>query len=103
MSSTETTELPNAISERLSLPDESSNGVYAALGCLPPATLITEDGLARLLGKACRESIKRAVDRDELPPPIKLMGKNTWTVRAIIQYIEDRLAAESRRNVRRRA
>ena len=77
-------------------------GVHERLGSLPAGALVTEDGLAVLLGKGCRESIKRAVARGELPQPVKLMGKNTWTVGVIIEHIEDRLAVEARRTTRRR-
>ncbi len=77
--------------------DETGPGIYVELGKLPPATLITESGLAGMLGKACRESIKRAIGRGELPPPIKLMGKNGWTVGRIVQHIEERLDAEGRK------
>jgi hypothetical protein len=52
---------------------------------------VTEEALATILGKSCRESVKRAVDRGELPPPVRLMGKNTWTARVIIEHIETRL------------
>jgi hypothetical protein len=72
-------------------------GVYPELGGLPPGTLVTEDGLAHLLGRACRETIKRAVDRGELPRPVRLMGRNTWTAGAIVRHMDARLDAESRR------
>ena len=77
-------------------------GVFPELGALPPSTPITEDGLAQLLGKSCRETIKRAVARGELPPPVRLLGKNTWTVGAIIQHLEDRLKDTARRFSRMR-
>lgn len=81
----------------------SDEGILVNLALLPPKTLVTEDGLARLLGKGCRETIKRAVERDELPRPIRFLGKNTWTVDVIINHIEDRLAAEARRFARARS
>ena len=80
---------------------EEPAGIFEKLGSLPTGALVTEDGLAHLLGKGCRESIKRAVVRGELPQPVKLMGKNTWTARTIIEHIEQRLAAEARRSARR--
>jgi hypothetical protein len=82
---------------------QTDDGVYTILSTLSPKTLITEDGLARLLGKCCRESVKRAVERDELPRPVRLMGKNTWTVGAIVQHIETRLETEARRFARARS
>jgi hypothetical protein len=77
-------------------------GIFPDLGSLPPGTLITEEGLARLLGKGCRETIKRAVERGELPRPMKLMGKNTWTLGAIVRHLEKRLEAEERKFARLR-
>jgi hypothetical protein len=74
--------------------DELTPGIITELGSLPPATLLTEDGLAGVMGKACRESIKRAVARGELPPPVKIMGKNAWTVGSIVRHIEERLESE---------
>lgn len=73
------------------------DGVYLQLATLPPGTLVTEDGLARLVGRACRETIKRAVARGELPRPVKMFGQNTWTAGAIIRFVEDRLDAEQRK------
>lgn len=77
-------------------------GVFLDLGSLPPGTLITEDGLAGLLGKSCRKTVKRAVEKGELPRPVKLMGKNTWTAGTIIRYLEKRLEAEDRKFARLR-
>ena len=44
--------------------------------------------------------IKRAVERGELPRPVRFLGKNTWTVDIIIRHIEEQLAAEARRFAR---
>lgn len=49
-------------------------GVNVALGSIPAETLITEKGLAQILGK-CTASIKAAVKAGELPRPARLMGK----------------------------
>ena len=86
--------------EQAATAGEDEDGFYFGLASLPPKTLVTEDGLAKLLGKGCRETIKRAVERGELPRPIRLMGKNTWTVDVIIHHIEDQLAAEARKFAR---
>jgi hypothetical protein len=67
-------------------------GIFATIGALPPGALITEAGLAKLLGK-CNASIKAAVHRGELPFPVRLMGKNTWTAGAIVRHHENRLEA----------
>lgn len=77
-------------------------GIYLELGKLPASTVINEDGLADILGKTCRESIKRAVGRGELPAPVKVMGKNCWTVGVIVKHLEDRLETEARKVARLR-
>jgi hypothetical protein len=87
------------LKEQAAVPSASRNeepGVFSNLGGLPMGALITEIGLARLLGK-CAASIKAAVERGELPRPVRLMGKNTWTVGAIIRHHEARLEAESKK------
>ena len=95
---TSSTEIPEDAAGQTSDEDSGTDdGIYIVLSTLSAKTLITEDGLARLLGKGCRESIKRAVERNELPRPVRLMGKNTWTVGAIVQHIEARLETEARR------
>jgi hypothetical protein len=65
-------------------------GVFAILGELGHGTLVTEEGLARILGKH-PVSIRRAVERGELPEPTRLMGKRIWTVGTILRHIEKRL------------
>jgi hypothetical protein len=82
--------------------EEPGPGVYADLGKLPAATVVSEDGLAALFGKAHRDSVKRAVERGELPPPLKVMGKNCWTVGYLVRFFEERLEAEARKIARLR-
>ncbi len=78
-------------------------GVIAILGELGPGAVILEDGLAQLFNRHAT-SVKRAVQRGELPPPIRLFGKNAWTVGAIVRHFEDRLnqAAKERDRMMRR-
>jgi hypothetical protein len=78
-------------------PTLEPDGVYDRIGRLPPGAIVTEDGLATLLGKNCRETVKRAVERGELPPPIKLMGRNCWTAGRIVGFLERRLEAAERK------
>ena len=79
--------------EILGDPGEGSlPGVIAALGELRPRTVITEDGIAQLFGR-CATSVKRAVERGELPPPCRLFGGNVWTVESVLRHIEARLEA----------
>jgi hypothetical protein len=72
-----------------------ATGIVAELGALGPGALVFESGLARILRRH-RISVKRAVERHELPPPTKLNGQLVWTVGAILQHIEKRLAAEAK-------
>jgi len=64
--------------------------IIAALAELPPDTPIDEAALAGFFG-CCIKSIKRAVRRGELPPPVKLLGKPMWTVRAVLDHLNKRL------------
>jgi hypothetical protein len=82
--------------------EETGPGIFTELGALNPATPITEAGLAALLGKKCVESIKRSVAKGELPNPVKLMGKNTFTAGAIFRHLEDRLESEKKKFARLR-
>ena len=78
-------------------------GVIAALGELKPGAIITEEGIARLFNRHVT-SVKRAVQRAELPPPCRLFGTNAWTAGVLVQYIENRLeqaAKEAERDSRR--
>ena len=71
--------------------DSSALGVIKELGELKPASVITEQGLAHLFQRqTC--SVKRAIDRGELPPPTKIFGQCAWTVGFLIRHIEKRLA-----------
>jgi hypothetical protein len=63
------------------------------LASLPPRTLISEHKLAQLFQRHVT-SVKRAIQRGELPPPVPLFGANVWTVEAILAHISARLEAE---------
>ena len=80
-----------------------SAGVVKELGELGAGAVITEAGLARLLGRH-KVSIKRAVERGELPPPIRLCGGPVWLAGAIIEHLQKRMdeAAKEREKVQRR-
>jgi predicted DNA-binding transcriptional regulator AlpA len=64
-----------------------------ALAVLPPQTLISESKLAQMAGRHVT-SVKRAIQRGELPPPVPLFGASVWTVAAILEHINARLEAE---------
>ena len=64
-------------------------GVVAELGELKEGAVIFEEGLAHLFGRH-PVSVKRAVERGELPPPTRLLGRSAWTVGAILRHLEGR-------------
>ncbi len=74
-------------------------GVIAAFGELGAEAVIFEEGVAHLFHRHV-SSVKRAVQRGELPPPTKLFGQGTWTVGAIVRHIEDRLAQAAKKRER---
>ena len=88
----------NSVADAQHLP-----GIIATLGERPPGTIVTEEGLAQLFNRHV-VSVKRAVERGELPPPCRLFGARVWTAGALIRYIEHRLdnaAQEAARNGQR--
>ena len=65
--------------------------------------LLNEEAVARMLSRS-RKSVKRAVQRGELPPPVRLMGQPSWTVISIRRHFEGRLseaAKDAERHARR--
>ena len=74
--------------------DENANngGIVQELGDLLPDTVISEQALAKIFSRH-RVSIKRAVERGELPPPVRLFGEPVWTVRALREHLTRRLEA----------
>lgn len=67
----------------------SIDGVIAEFGDLAPGTIIQEVALRRLFNRS-KDSICLAVERQELPPPVRLFGQNTWTVGVLVDYLVDR-------------
>ena len=70
-------------------------GVVAALGDLGPGAVIMEQGLAVLFGRH-ESSVKRAVERGELPQPVRLFGQNAWTAGVLVKHLEARLEQAAR-------
>ena len=70
-------------------------GICDALGALTDDAVITEEGLAQLLGRS-RKSIQRAVARRELPAPVRLLGSRCWTARRIREHLHRRLEEADR-------
>jgi len=74
-------------------------GIIADFGTLQPKSLIFEEGMSRLFGRHAA-SIKRAVERGELPQPIRMFGKNAWTVEAVTGHISARLGEAAKERER---
>lgn len=69
---------------------EVNLGIIRELGDLPDGAVITEQGLAKMFDRH-KVSIKRAVEREELPPSIRLFGEPIWTVKALREHLTKRL------------
>ena len=74
---------------------EMPRGIVKDLGELQPGAILEEAALARIFGRHA-VSIKRAVERGELPPSVRMFGKPCWTAGAILAHLEDRLEAAKR-------
>ncbi len=70
--------------------DAIAQGIIRNLGDLPAGAIINEEALAELFDR-CQVSIKRAIRRGELPPPVKLLGMPVWTVERILTHLNSRL------------
>ena len=75
--------------------EDSLPGVIPELGELGEGAVITEAALARMLQRH-QVTLKRAVQRGELPPPVRLLGGPVWTVGAIVRHLEARLTAAAK-------
>ena len=79
--------------------EDNGKGVWRELGDLPEGAIVNEEALAHIFGR-CQTSIKRAVERGELPPPTRLLGKPVWTAGVLLRHIEGRLKAERKEKKR---
>lgn len=60
------------------------------LAALPENALIPEKALAKIFS-CSTTTIKRAVDRGELPKPVRMFGKPSWTAGGILRHVNARL------------
>jgi hypothetical protein len=74
-------------------------GIIADLGTLQPKSLIFEEGMSMLFSRH-PASIKRAVERGELPPPVRMFGQNAWTAEAVTGHISARLGEAAKERER---
>lgn len=78
----------------------TDTGVIRELGELPPHTVISEEALAKILGRH-PVSIKRAVQRGELPPSVRMLGEPVWTIQVLRDHTSRRLE-EARKEAEKR-
>jgi hypothetical protein len=71
-------------------PETTSFQIIREIGDLPPEAVISERALAKIFDRH-RVSIKRAVERGELPPSIRLFGEPIWTIKALREHLGKRL------------
>lgn len=64
--------------------------VVRTLADLPPRSLVTEAGLAEMFSVSDR-TVRRMVERGQLPPPVKLADRNTWMVGLLLDYLEEQM------------
>ena len=69
---------------------ETASGIIRELGELPSGAVITEQGLAKIFNRH-KVSIKRAVERGELLPSVRLFGEPIWTISALLEHLSRRL------------
>ena len=75
--------------------DLGNPGIIAELGQLGSGAVISEEGMSRLFGRH-PTSVKRAIERGEIPHPFRLFGRNTWTAGALVRHF-DRLLEDAAR------
>ena len=68
----------------------TTDRIIAALAEMPADAIVDETELGRIFNRH-PVSIKRAVRRGELPPGVRLFGKQTWTARAVLDHLNRRL------------
>lgn len=66
------------------------SGIVRELGDLPAEAIISEQGLAKIFDRH-KVSVKRAIERKELPPSVRLFGEPVWTVKALREHLSKRL------------
>ncbi len=63
-------------------------GIYKRLNEIDPFDFLTYDGMRDIFDCDSDDTINAAVDRGELPPPIRQMGNNMWLGLILHEYIK---------------
>ena len=64
--------------------------VISALANLPPATLLTLNGMAQVFGKS-PNTIMRAVGEGRLPKPFRIFSQHCWRVGEVDGFLQKRM------------
>jgi len=83
--------------------DVDGGWTLTALAELPQRAILDERRLAALLG-VTRRTVRRMVQRNELPPPVRLAGRSCWLAGKVLGHIEqaaDRAARDAEREAAR--
>jgi hypothetical protein len=77
---------------------EADHGLelITTLAVLPKDAIISEQQFARLFRRHIT-SVKRAIQRGELPPSVPLLNEQVWTAGVILAHLNDRLEAERKK------
>src|SRR5512145_3347699 len=67
--------------------------LMTTLAVLPKDAIISEQQFAQLFRRHIT-SVKRAIQRGELPPSVPLLNEQVWTVGVILAHLNARLEAE---------
>ena len=65
-------------------------GMIVELAKLPPGTLLTVNGMARIFGKS-PNTIMRAVGEGRLPKPFRIFSENCWRAGDVDVFLQRRM------------
>lgn len=71
-------------------------GIIVALAKLPPGTLLTLHGMARIFGKS-PNTIMRAVGEGRLPKPFRIFSENCWRAGDVDSFLQRRMQEAQKR------
>lgn len=64
----------------------AEDGVFSYLATLPEKSIIAKVALSKMFG-ICGRTVTRMVDRGEIPPPIRVAGKNVWVAGRLLNWL----------------
>jgi predicted DNA-binding transcriptional regulator AlpA len=76
-----------------------TTGIILGLAALPEKAILTEAALAAAIGVTQR-TIRRMVQRNEIPPPVPLAGQAVWFSGNVLSHIQSRMERRSRDVIR---